>query len=143
MPAIAPIGNGPAGSADAPEALRPDTAHLPESIPEPGQDVIWKPQLFLRTPSAVQTAQSGLSRERNQRSGEADLVGLLRPDFEPGLTLEIQDIPATDVATHWVLTHVTHEIAPRYSARTIMHARESAGSDSLLDSLTGAAGALL
>ncbi len=142
LPAAATIGNGPAGSADAPEAMRPDSSQLPESIPEPGPDVIWKPQLLLRTPSAVQTAQNGLSRERNQRAGEAVMAGLLRPEFEPGIKLEIQDIPASGVGDAWVLTHVVHEIAQHAFAHTHMHAHEAAGAGGLLDTLIGAVGGL-
>ncbi|MCP4624976.1 MAG: hypothetical protein GY850_15835 [bacterium] len=144
MPSVAPVGNGPSGSADAPEALRPDSTTLPESIPEPGQSVVWQPQLMLRTPAAVQTAQSGLSRELNQRIGNARLVTLLRPDFEPGLTLEVQDIPAGDVSTNWVVMHMVHEVAQRSYSRTVMQAREAAGAgSSLLGSLLSAAGGLL
>lgn len=142
-PVIAPIGNGPSGSADAPDALRMANSQLPESVPEPGQDIIWQPHLMLRTPSAVQTAQTGLARERNQQSGQAHLVALLRPDFTPGMVLEIQDIPAVNVADKWVLIHVTHEIAQNKYARTVIKARESTSAGNLLNSLAGALGALL
>ena len=144
LPSLVPIGNGPSGSVDAPEALRQDSTPLPESMPEPGQDVVWQPQLVLRTPAAVQTAQSGVSRERNQRIGDAHLVTLLRPDFEPGMTLEIQDIPSGDVGSNWVLTHLVHEVAQRSYQRTVMQAREAAGAgSSLLGSLLSAVGGLL
>jgi len=144
LPSVAPVGNGPSGSVDAPEALRQDSRPLPESIPEPGQDVVWQPHLVLRTPAAVQTAQSGVSRERNQRMGDARLVALLRPDFEPGMTLEIQDIPSGDVGSNWVVTHLVHEVAQRSFSRTVMQAREAAGAgSSLLGSLLSAAGGLL
>jgi len=140
---VAPIGNGPSGSIDAPDVMRLATSQLPESVPDPGQDVVWQPQLMLRTPAAVQTAQSGLARERNQRAGQAQLVNLLRPDFTPGMTLAIQGIPNSAIADRWILTHVTHEIAPGSHARTIMKARESADAGGLLDALAGALGALL
>ena len=144
LPSVAPIGNGPSGSVDAPEALKPESTTLPESIPEPGQSVVWQPQLMLRTPSAVQTAQSGVSRELNQRAGEARLVTLLRPDFDPGITLEIQDIPAGDISTNWVVMHMVHEVAQRSFSRTVIQAREAAGAgSSLLGSLLSAAGGLL
>ena len=144
MPSVAPVGNGPSGSVDAPEALRPDSTTLPESIPEPGQSVVWQPQLMLRTPAAIQTAQSGLSRELNQRISDARLVTLLRPDFEPGITLEIQDIPAGDIGTDWVVMNAVHEVAQRSYSRTVMQAREAAGAgSSLLGSLLSAAGGLL
>jgi hypothetical protein len=144
LPSVAPVGNGPSGSVDAPEALKPESTTLPESIPEPGKSVVWQPQLMLRTPAAVQTAQSGMSRELNQRVGEARLETLLRPDFDPGITLEIQDIPAGDVSTNWVVMHVVHEVAQRSFSRTLIQAREAAGAgSSLLGSLLSAAGGLL
>jgi hypothetical protein len=144
LPSLAPIGNGPAGSVDAPEALRQDRSPLPESIPQPGADLVWQPQPVLRTPAAVQTAQSGLSRDRNQQVGEARLVTLLRPDFEPGMTLEIQDIPSDDVGTNWAVMHLVHEVAQGSYACTVIQAREAAGAgSSLLGSLLSAAGGLI
>ena len=140
---VAPIGNGPSGSIDGPDALRLATSQLPESVPDPGQNLVWQPQLMLRTPAAVQTAQSGLARERNQRAGQAQFINLLRPDFTPGMTLEIQDIPNVNVADKWIITQVTHEIAQGSHARTIMKAHETAGTGGLLDSLAGALGAFL
>jgi len=71
-------------------------------------------------------------------------VALLRPDFEPGMTLEIQDIPSGDVGSNWVVTHLVHEVAQRSFSRTVMQAREAAGAgSSLLGSLLSAAGGLL
>jgi len=141
--AVALIGNGPSGSADAPNALRHDTGQLPESVAAPGKGVKWQAHPILRTPSAVQTAQSGITRERNQRVGQALLVGLLRPDFVPGMKLEIQGVPAPNVGSTWVLTQVQHELVHGSYAKTTLHAREDARAEDLLGSVLGAVGGLL
>ncbi len=136
--AVAPVGNGPSGSADAPDALRPGAGSLPESLPDPGADNIWQAQPMLRTPAAVQTAHKGINRVRSQSSGQARLVGLLRPDFYPGIKLEIQDVPS--VSGNWIVTQLTHEIVHASYARTTMRAREAVAADSLFGALVGALG---
>ena len=139
--AVSPIGNGPSGSADAPDAMRYGTGSLPESVADPGADNIWSAQHMLRTPSAVQTAQTGMNRVRSQRNGQALLTTLMRPDFFPGMKLEIQDVPQTD--ERWIITHITHEIAQHSHAKTYLRARQDATGDSLLGAALGAIGGLL
>lgn len=136
--AIAPVGNGPSGSADSPDVLRPGAGSLPESLPDPGADNIWQAQPMLRTPAAVQTAHNGINRIRSQNSGQARLVGLLRADFYPGIKLEIQDVPA--VSGNWIVTRLTHDIVHASYARTTMRAREEVAADSLFGALAGALG---
>lgn len=144
LPSIAAVGNGPAGSAEAPEALVQADSQLPQSAPAPGNNLQWQFQSILRTPSAVQTAQSGLSRESNQKKSQANLTVLLHPGLEPGMKLELQQLPYDELGMDWLLFQVIHEFSSGAGSKTLLKVREAAsGGSSLLGSLASAAGGLL
>lgn len=138
--AVSAIGNGAAGSSEDPEALRQATGSLPESAPAPGLDNIWLAEAILRTPAAQQLAQTGINRGRNQRAQQGSLLCHLRPDFFPGIKLEIQDI--NNVSGNWIVQTIVHEIAEGAFAHSRLQVRADASGESLLGSLLDAVGGL-
>ena len=98
------IGHGPAGSAGAPEALRPTVGALPGDAPRPGPQAVWTPMPLARTPKAANTASQALERlagatgaEQGPAQGfEGAESGLLQPDRLEPRSLEVS--PGVGVA---------------------------------------------
>lgn len=146
LPSAAPfvLGSGPAGSPDAPEALRPSFDRLPASAPKPGADARWRLALALKTPDAAATASGAAQAAAMRGTQRLSATCWLLPQLRPGLRVEVQDLPDGTSLGPWLITRVRHRLDPRAGATTVFHARGAgAGSGSLLGAALGALGGLL
>lgn len=142
-PSTVVAGEAGAGSASAPEALRPTSDFFAGSRPDgPSAESVWHFEPALRTAEAAQTASAALGREIATARRRARLEAFLLPALRPGVVLEIQDLPEGLGGGPVWLDRVTHTIAPS-GART--KARFRPGGDAfdplaLLGALAGALG---
>jgi hypothetical protein len=136
------LGYGPAGAADAPNALRHSLKPLPENAPSPGKDAIWRSVPLLRTPQAVKTASQGLNQALGAASNRVHCQAFLLPQLRPGLVVEIQEAP-TPVEGPWLIQRVSHRISPIGAAMTYFDGVSAGESGSLLGDLLSAIGGLL
>lgn len=130
-------GSGPAGSAMAPNALRPTKDPLPSGAADPGNAAIWTPSAILRTPAAAGTA--GASADVAAASGATRIraTAFLIPALRPGLVVDVQDLPGAMSGGPWMLTRVTHTLDARQGGRTVFEGEQASSLD--LAALAGAA----
>lgn len=136
--AAVPIGNGPAGSADAPDALRPTAGPLPDGSPAPGRDARWIAAPVLRTPATAQKAAESYARARAGTGRRLHARGFLMPALRPGMAIEIQELPGAFGDGAWLLTRVVHRLRPHDAGTTIIDG-ESLAAPSGLPGLGAAA----
>jgi len=137
------IGAGPAGSASAPDALRPTPDALPASAAAGGPGVWRQPTPLLRTARAADTASQALSSAASATRLVAE--GFLMPALRPGQVIEVQDLPDGLSGGPWFLTRVEHELH-QGQGRTRLEARSAApptGLGGLLGAAAAAIGGLL
>jgi hypothetical protein len=130
-------GSGPAGSAMAPNALRPSKDPLPNGASDPGADAVWTPAAVLRTPSAAATASAAADLAATAAVTRLRASAFLVPKLRPGLIVDIQDLPDALAGGPWLLTRVTHVLNPRDGGRTYFEGEEASSLD--LSALAGAA----
>lgn len=131
------LGNGPAGSTSAPDALRPTTARLPSDAPEPGAGAIWEAHALLRVPSAASRAGDALSAASAARAQRLQAQTFLLPKLRPGMTIEIQDLPDGLSQGPWLLTRVEHQLSPARGGSTRFEAVTAADGGGLLGAIGG------
>jgi hypothetical protein len=139
------IGNGPAGSPDAPDAMRPTADPLPSDAPSPGPVARWSPAPVLRTPSAASSASRAADRRAAAGTNRLGARCVLVPKLRPGHILDIQSIPDDPGGRPWMLTRVTHRIGPR-GAETILDGislAQASRAEDLVGSIASAVGGLL
>jgi hypothetical protein len=134
------VGAGPAGAADAPNALRPTTGRLPDDARAPGAEAVWTPEPVLRTPGAAVTAGAALQARAAAGARRLRAGCVLLPAVRPGDVVEIQDLPDTAAEGRWLLTAVEHRLDP---PSTHLEAVDAGAGSSLLGSLIAAVGNLL
>jgi prophage tail gpP-like protein len=134
-------GEAGAGTASAPESLRPKRDFFGGSRPDgPNATAQWSFEPALRTSSGAQTASAARHRLYKSTRRRATLTATLLPDLRPGSVVEIQDapdgLPAGPLWADKVQHRLTHDGA-------ITRARLWGGGDAfdptgLLGSLAGA-----
>ncbi len=138
------IGNGPAGSADAPNALRHTLEVLPSDAPTPGIEAVWKATPLLRTPGAALKASNGAAAEKAMYQQRLRAKCILLPKLQPGMVMEVQELPNEMASGPWMLVQVTHHFKAHRPGFTILEGvTAGAGEGSLLGALASAAGGLL
>jgi len=130
-------GSGPAGSAKAPNALRPMKDVLPSGAADPGIDAVWTPAPVLRTPTAAATASAAADLAESSAATRIRGTAFLLPKLRPGLVVDVQDLPSALAGGPWLLTRVTHVIDAREGGRTYFEGEQSGSLD--LSALAGAA----
>ena len=130
-------GSGPAGSAMAPNALRPTKDPLPSGASDPGGDAIWTPAAILRTPAAAATAGASADVAAASAATRIRATAFLVPALRPGLVVDIQELPGAMSGGPWVLTRVTHTLDAREGGRTVFEGEQVSSLD--LAALGGAA----
>jgi hypothetical protein len=130
-------GEAGAGTASAPEALRPTSDFFAANRPDgPSFGNRWRFEPALRTSAAASGAGAALARAQGARERRGILVATLQPRLRPGIVVEVQDLPdGIDGGPMWV-DHVTHRLAPTgaHTRARIWQGGETAG---LLGSLGG------
>jgi hypothetical protein len=135
------VGAGPAGSASAPDALRPARGFLPASAGDGGPGTLRLPTPLLRTPKAATGASDASSRAAAARGTRLAAACFLLPALRPGQVIEVQDLPAPLSGGPWFVTRVEHRL--EHGAGQTRFEAHSAASPSLLGALLGAAAAAL
>lgn len=128
---VVPIGNGPAGSADAPDALRPTTTPLPDQATAPGRDARWFAAAVLRTPGVAVAAASAYQETRAGAGRRLRARGFLLPTLRPGMVIEIQSLPDSLADGAWLLTRVTHRLRAHDAGTTVLDGESLAASTGL------------
>ncbi len=131
---VVAVGSGPAGSADAPDALRPTADRLPSNAPAPGAGAAWEAHAVLRTPGATSDASAALTAEASAGATRLRARGFLLAALRPGAVVEVQDLPEPFSGGPWAIERVRHELPGDGPGETIFEG-VSAG--------TGGAGGLL
>jgi hypothetical protein len=138
------IGHGPAGSAGAPEALRPTVGALPGDAPRPGPQAVWTPMPLARTPKAANTASQALERLAGATGLRVYARCFLLPGLRPGQVIEVQDLPPGLSGGPWLLTRVCHQLQPGRPGTTRLEGRSAGeGAGGLLGAALSAIGGLL
>jgi hypothetical protein len=139
------VGNGPAGSAGAPDALRHSPTVLPGDAPEPGGGALWMPMPVLRTPAAARAASQAAERRAAAAGSRLQARCFLLPHLRPGTVVEVQGLPDGLSGGPWLVTHVRHQLDPRTGGATVLHgvSAGAAGPGGLLGAALSAAGGLL
>lgn len=135
-------GEAMAGTASAPEALRPIIDPLDGDAPAPDRRILFRPAL--RTPDGASMAGAGLTRAHQATSRQLAFQGWLQPQLRPGQRIELQGLPdsvATGAA--WAET-VRHLVTPSGARSHVTANRDPDGFDplALLGSLGGALSAV-
>jgi prophage tail gpP-like protein len=128
-------GSGPAGSATAPDALRPAKKPLPGGAAEPGVDAIWTPAAVLRTPGAAASASEAADVAAAAGVTRLRATAYLVPSLRPGSVVEVQELPDGLPAVPWLLTRVMHVIDVREGGRTRFVAESASDSGAGLGGL--------
>jgi hypothetical protein len=138
-------GNGPAGSADAPDALRPTTEALPGDAPKPGPEAVWSPAPVLRTPDAALTATKAATATTSAAVTRIQARCFLLPALRPGTVVEVQSLPDELSGGPWLVTRVVHRLKPDTGGLTGFEgvSAGSGGLGSLLGAALSAVGSLL
>jgi hypothetical protein len=142
MPRVV-VGSGPAGSADAPNALLHTVAVVPEDAPAAASGVVREGHALLRTPGVAKAASEARGAWVANDAVRLSAIGFLLPALRPGMVLEIQDLPDGIRGGAWLVERVTHHIAADGSAGTTFEARSAAPATDLFGALLGAIGGLL
>jgi hypothetical protein len=143
---VVPIGNGPAGSADAIDALRPTATPLPDAATAPGPKARWFSAPVLRTPRAAVAAGDAYQKAGAGAGHRLRARGFLLPQLRPGMVIEIQSLPGSFADGTWLLTRVTHRLRAVDAGSTVIDAESLAaasGLPGLLASAVAAVGGLL
>ena len=130
-------GNGPAGSAMAPNALRPTKDPLPSDAGDPGADAVWQPAAVLRTPAAASSAGAAADLVAGAAATRIRAEAFLLPKVRPGIVLDVQDLPGALSGGPWLVTRVTHLLDARTGGRTFFEGEQASSLD--LSALAGAA----
>jgi hypothetical protein len=141
-----PIGNGPSGQADAPDALRPTAGPLPEEAAAPGRDARWVAAPVLRTPKVAVAAGEAYAKAQGGAARRLRARGFLLPALRPGMAIEIQELPGSIADGAWLLTRVVHRLRPHDAGTTTLEGESlapPAGMPGLLASAVAAVGSLL
>ncbi|MBL0174643.1 MAG: hypothetical protein IPP94_05145 [Ignavibacteria bacterium] len=112
------IGNGPAGSIQAPNALHPSFERLPGSAPAPGPDSRWRPAPVLRTAATASDASSAASARGAAASSRIHATCFLLPAMRPGMVADVQDLPDGPSGGPWLIVRVRHHLHPSTGATT-------------------------
>lgn len=139
------IGHGSAGSADAPDALRPSLGPLPSDAPAIGKDAIWQPAAVLRTPKAATTASTAADIIAGAQAKRVRARCFLLPKLRPGTVIEVQDLPHNLSGGPLLVIRVTHRFKPGTGGTTVFEgvSSEGGGLGGLLAAALGAVGGLL
>jgi hypothetical protein len=132
------MGFGPSGSASAPDALLQTKDALPASASPGGNGVLREPTPMLRTASAADNASKALQEAGAAKTERLEARCFLLPGIRPGQVVEVQSLPDGLSGGPWLITRVTHRLAPARGGETTLEA-ESADTESLLGQLVGAA----
>ena len=145
QPARVLIGNGPAGTVEAPDALRPTVDRLPEDAPSPGAGAVWRPAPILRTPSVIASASRAADGATGAASKRLTARCFLLPKLRPGMAIEIQSLPDGFDGGPWLLTRVVHRVGADGAGTTRLEAESGAGGagGGLLGAALSAVGSLL
>ncbi len=136
-------GNGPAGNASAPDALRLSPVALPEGAPAAGTAARWRSAPMLRTPAAASGASQALGTIDAGRATRLRATCILLPALRPGVLIEVQELPEALGEEVWRVTRVRHRVTGRSGATTFDAVRAGSGGIDLLGAALGALGALL
>jgi hypothetical protein len=138
------IGQGGAGSTDAPDALRPSLSSLPEDAPAPGAGATWTPVGALRVPAAAVTASAGADTTAASRAKQVRARCFLLPGLRPGMVIQVQDLPGGLSPGSWIVRRVRHQLQPGQGGVTNFEgvSGESGGLAGLLASAGPALGVL-
>jgi Phage tail baseplate hub (GPD) len=139
-------GDGGAGSAAAPEALRPSTDFFAGHRPDgPSLAHRWRFEPALRTTRAAGSAGAALQRQYAASRHSGRLRTFLQPTLRCGSVIEIQDLPAGLPAGPMWLARVDHVLGERGATTTVRFFKGGDTFDplALLGPLAGAIGGLL
>lgn len=134
------IGNGPAGSADAPDALRPSFTFLPSDAAAPGKDSIWRSAPEIRTASDAKASGEAATIKHAARGGRVHFSAWLQPLLRPTTVVQVQDLPDGSGGP-WLLTQVRHSVDVNGATTRAEGVRADAAS--ALDGLLSLAGSAL
>jgi hypothetical protein len=129
---------GPSGSSSAPNALLHTKDALPASASPGGSGVLREPTPMLRTAGAADKASKALQEAAAARTRRLEACCFLLPGMRPGQVVEVQSLADGLSGGPWLITRVTHRLAPASGGETTLEA-ESADTESLLAGLLGAA----
>jgi hypothetical protein len=129
---------GASGSAGAPNALVQTSQSLPSSARPGGKGVLREPVPMLRTASAADKASTALQERAAAQTMRFEARCFLLPTIRPGDVVDVQSLPDGLSGGPWLITRVTHRLAPNRGGETLLEG-ESADTESLLGALIGAA----
>jgi hypothetical protein len=112
------IGNGPAGSIQAPNALYPSFEQLPGGAAAPGPASRWRPTPAIRTASAASDGSTAASERAAAATSRIRAACFLLPQVRPGMVVEVQDLPGGPSGGPWLITRVRHHLHPTQGATT-------------------------
>lgn len=139
------IGSGPAGSANALDALRHSISRLPGDAATPGARAVWEANHVLRVPSVAVNASSAANAIVRARTTTISSRCFLFPKLRPGMVIEIHELPNGLNAGPWMVTRLEHRLSPFRGGATIFEG-VSAGEGGLggvLGALAGSVGGVL
>jgi prophage tail gpP-like protein len=143
-PMRAAIGAGPAGTPDAPDALKHTLTGLPGDAPEAGPDAVRQGVGLLRTPSAATSATEALTKAAAAESVRFRASCFLLPALRPGTVIQVQELPSPLTGGPWLIERVVHRLDRNSGGRTVLEGTTaSPPSEGLLGALAGAIGGLL
>jgi hypothetical protein len=139
------VGNGAAGTADAPDALRPSADVLPGDAPAPGPAAIWEPAAILRTPKTAVAASNAAADAFAAGGKRLRALCFLLPSLRPGMCIEIQSLPDALGGGRWLLTRVVHRLRRNSAGTTVLEAESADATPhtSLLGAALSALGSVL
>lgn len=136
------IGNGTAGSVQAPDALHPSFERLPGSAATPGPSARWRPAPVIRTASDASNASEAATQSAAAATRTVRVNCFLLPALRPGMVVQVQDLPSGLSGDGWLVTRVRHRMHPDLGATTVFEG-VAADAGSLLGGLLSALGGLL
>lgn len=135
------IGFGPAGSASAPDALRPTTGALPADAASGGAGVRRTPKPVLRSAGSASAASRALQVTAAARAERLVAHCWLLPALRPGDVIEVQDLPDALAGGPWLLDRVEHRVSAGRGCTTL-YAQSAGASGTRLDAALGAVAAI-
>lgn len=118
---VVTVGAGPAGSGQAPDALRPSTEPLPDGAPRPAADTVWRATPLLRTPTAARSATDAAAATSAAAAKRLYASAVLLPTLRPGQVVQVRDLPGGGTGD-WLLTRVRHRVVPAVGGVTELDA---------------------